>query len=80
MSDCDVQVIAPFLIIVRIAARRAVTSDITSGDADSIRFRSRETSTSNSGTLADESLTHKYGEAPGTPNVGREADIEEVPS
>lgn len=78
------QVIGPLLIVVRIAAGRAVTSNMTSPEnVGSIRFRSQETSTSNSEPLADGnttgSMAHEHGEAPGTPNVGREADIEEVP-
>ena len=83
VSDYDAQVIGPFLIIVRIAARRAVTSNMTSGGVDSIRFRSQETSTSDSGALADENpaglMTRKYDEAPGTPNIWREAGTEGVP-
>ena len=83
VSDYEAQVIGPFLITIRIAARRAVTSNMISGNIESIRFRSQETSTSNSEPLAGEnptgSMTHEYGEAPGAPNVGREADIQEVP-
>ena len=49
-----VQVIAPFLIILRVANRRALTSDIiTSGATSTILFGSQGESTDDDGTLTD---------------------------
>ena len=46
------QVIAPYLIILRVAKRRAVTSESISETAESIRFRSQG-STDSDGSLPD---------------------------
>jgi len=63
----QVQAIAPFLIITRIANRSASNVTIISGDAVSIHFRSRGKSTSGSGAVLD-----------GHPSVGGcgESDVE----
>ena len=51
----DEQVIAPFLIILRVADRRALTSEtIVSGNLGSIHFRSQGKSTVGNGPLRDE--------------------------
>lgn len=47
------QVIAPYLIILRVAKRRELTSETISGGIDSIRFQSQVT-TDGDGSLADE--------------------------
>ena len=46
------QVIAPYLIILRVAKRRAITSESISGTAESIRFRS-QAPTDGDGSLLD---------------------------
>lgn len=49
------EVIAPFLVILRVADRRALTSDdVSSGSGSSLRFRSQANSTVDSGSLRDE--------------------------
>ena len=58
------QVIAPYLITLRVARRRAITSETISGTAGSIRFRSRG-STNGDGTLA-------YGDCTDTTEVNDE--------
>ena len=58
------QVIAPYLIALRVAKRRALTSETISGTAGSIRFRSRG-STNGDGTLA-------YGDCTDTTEVNDE--------
>ena len=75
------QVIAPYLIILRVAKRRAMRSESTSGTAESIHFRSQG-STNGSGSLPDVDLANAAevnAEAPGEPGVGDEYAIEEVP-
>ena len=80
-NDCYTKVIAPYLIILRVAKRRAMTSESMSGTAESIRFRSQGS------TDGDGSLTHQEpvdsteinGEAPGEPAGRDENAIEEVP-
>ena len=55
----EMQVIAPYLVILRVAQRRALTSDMTtsgSGRVSSIRFRSQGTENSDNGTPSDEVL------------------------
>jgi len=77
----SVQVIAPYLIILRVANRRAVTSDTITGTIGSIQFGSQGT-TDGEGTLADGdymSSTEVDGEAPGGLGVGTEGAVEEVP-
>jgi len=60
------QVIAPFLIIRRVAGRRALTSEaIVSRDPGSIRFRSQGDSTDSNGTLADGNPTRSPTDAYG---------------
>ena len=49
---CCAQVIAPYLIILRVAKRRAITSESISGTAESIRFRS-QAPTDGDGSLPD---------------------------
>ena len=75
------QVIAPYLIILRVAKRRAMTSELISGTAESIRFRS-QASTDGDGSLPDGdplSSTEWNGEAAGEPGTGDENAIEEAP-
>ena len=83
-SNCDDgQVIAPFLIILRVANRTAVTSDsISSGNPDSIHFRSQEQSTDNGETVPDENPVGSpgmSGEAPGEVGGAVENIVEDVP-
>lgn len=67
----DRQVIAPFLIILRVSNRSALTSDtIISGNVGSMQFEGEGESTSGNGTLPDEYSTEGDG---GTP-------VAEVPS
>ena len=55
-DQCGEQIIAPFLIVLRVANRSALTSDdIVSGNPVSIHFRSQERSTAGSDTLTNES-------------------------
>lgn len=75
--------IAPFLIILRVANRRALTSEaVVSGNIDSIHFRSQGKSTSGDETLSDghpmSSVDHD-GETSGELGIGVETGIEEVP-
>ena len=62
------QVIAPFLIILRVANQTALTSNaIVSGNDDSIHLRSRGRSTSVNGSFQDENPASSpvvYGKAP----------------
>lgn len=69
------QVIAPFLIILRVANRRALTSEaIATGNMSSIHFGNRGVeSASGDGTLPGghpASSTDVYGKTPGEPGVG----------
>ena len=75
------QVIAPYLIILRVAKRRALTSESISGTAGSIRFRTQG-STSGDRTLSDReppSPTEVNGEAAGELVTCGGHTIEEVP-
>ena len=75
------QVIAPYLIILRVAKRRAITSELISGTAESIRFRSQG-STDGDGSLPDGdrvNATEVNSEAAGEHVAVDENVIEEVP-
>ena len=75
------QVIAPYLIILRVAKRRAMTSESISGTAESIRFRSQG-STDGGGSLFDGDTVNETGvnsEAAGEYVSVDENAIEEVP-
>ena len=75
------QVIAPYLIILRVANRRAMTSKSISGIAESIRFRGQG-STDGGGSLPDGDPINAMevnGEAPGELDIGDKNAIEEVP-
>ena len=83
MSDRgDEQVIAPFLIIPRVANRTAFTSNATApGTVGSICFRSQEKSTNSSETFLGGSLVSSIetsGETSGGLGVGAEDSIDEV--
>lgn len=77
------QVIGPFLIILRVANRTAVTTDAGSGRLSSIRFGSKEESTESDGSSADETSgdsAEGYGETHGEVSlVGTENGVEEAP-
>ena len=79
------QVISPLLVILRVANRTALTSDVivSGSNVDSIRFRHSEGSMSGNGTLPDErclSSVGAHGGAADEPGVEIEtAVIEEVP-
>ena len=63
------QVIAPLLIVLRVANRRALTSEaIVSGNIGSIRFRSQGESADDSGTVAYEYPTGSVGTDGGNPS------------
>jgi hypothetical protein len=75
------QVIAPYLIILRVAKRRAVTSESISGSFESMQFRS-EGSMNGDGSLLDgdpTNATEVNGEGPGELGARDENAIEEVP-
>ena len=75
------QVIAPYLIILRVAKRRAMTSESISGTAESIRFRSQG-STDDDESLPDGdpmNATEVNREAVGEYVAVDENGIEEVP-
>ena len=75
------QVIAPYLITLRVAKRRAMTSESTSGTVESIRFRSQG-STDGNGSLLDGdpvNATEVNSEAAGEHVTVDENAIEEVP-
>lgn len=79
----SVQVIAPYLVIIRVANRRALTSKMVSGvkGIDSIQFRSQGT-TDCSGTFLDEDLVSSVAtndEAPGKRGVWGETATTGVP-
>ena len=83
-SNCDDgQVIAPFLIILRVANRTAVTSDsISSGNPNSIHFRSQGQSTDDGGTVPNGNPTSSTGaseEAPDEVGIVVKDTIEELP-
>ena len=75
------QVIAPYLIILRVAKRRAMTNESISGTAESIRFRSQG-STDGGGSLPDGdpvNATEGNSEPAGEHVAVDENAIEEVP-
>lgn len=75
------QVIAPYLIILRVANQRALTSDTITGSIGSIRFRSQAT-TDGDGSVPDGDLVTSVevnGEAPGELGARAEDAIHEVP-
>lgn len=81
MSDYnDEQVIAPFLIIIRVANRSALTSDtVVSRGVGSIRFRKQGKSTIGGETIPDRHPVDSldaYGETPGEIGVGTETTID----
>ena len=90
LSNDDVkQCIAPFLIVLRVANRTALTSEtVASGNIGSIRFRSQGESTGMDGTLSDgnprvysaSGPDTTRGETPGEFDTGDENTIEEVSS
>jgi hypothetical protein len=73
-SNRGKQVIAPYLVILRVANRSALTSDtIASGVTGSLHFASQASSTDSSGTLPAEysmSSTEMDGEATDEAGVG----------
>jgi len=77
----ETQVIAPFLIILRVANRRALTSStIVSGNVDSIQFRK---STNCNGTLPDDDPTNStgiHGLTHDEPGIEVETPLAAVPS
>lgn len=74
------QVIAPYLIIIRVANRTALTSDvITSKKVAPLRFKSRAESTGGTGTLLDSDPVSSM-ETNGGPTTWAENTIEEVSS
>ena len=80
-NDGCAQVIAPYLIILRVAKRRAITSETISGTTESIHFRSQG-STDDSGSLPDGdpvNATEVSGEAAGEHVTVDENGVEEVP-
>ena len=80
LFDCT-QVVAPYLIILRVAKRRALTSESISGTTGLIHFMSQG-STDGDGSLPGEGTSDAMevnGEAPGEPIIDDENAIEEVP-
>ena len=77
------QVIAPYLIILRVANRRALTSDTVSGTiVSTIHFQSPGP-TDSDGSLPDGDPINSMevnGEAPGELGTGTKDVIQEVPS
>ena len=70
LSDLgEMQIIAPFLIVLRVAERRALTKDtiISSGNLGSIRFRSQGESRGPNATVSDGSPTTSLGTAEQAP-------------
>jgi hypothetical protein len=75
------QVIAPYLITLRVAKRRALTSESIFGIAESLRFRNQGTA-DGGGSLPDEDPTNLLevnAEVPGGLGAQDESAIEEVP-
>ena len=74
------QVIAPYLIILRVAKRRAMTSEWISGNVETIRFRSQGL-VGGGGFLPDRNsnATEVDVEDPGEPRAGNKDVIVEVP-
>lgn len=73
------QVIAPFLIVLRVANKKALTSEaIITGHVSSMHFGNRAAeSVDGNGTLPGghpASLTDVYGKTPGENGVGRDND------
>ena len=81
---CCVQVIAPYLIILRVANRRALTSNsLTSRAVGSIQFVSQGGLSGDNGSFPDGGPTRPVGiddDVPGERGTGVENTIEEVPS
>ena len=77
------QVIAPLLIVLRVANRSALTSEtITSGNVGSLHFRSQGKTTSGDEAISEEhptSSVDKDRETPTESGVGTQAAIDEVP-
>lgn len=77
------QAIAPFLIILRVAKRRALTSEaVASGNVGSMHFKGPGDSTGGDGTLSDGQpvgSTDPDKETAGELAIGVETAIEEVP-
>ena len=70
-----VQVIAPFLIILRVANRRALTSDIITSGTGSIHFRGQTGSTDDDLTLTDGDHNRPVETTSGTPSeLGTEVE------
>ena len=87
MSDRDgVQVIGPYLIILQVAKRRALTSNTLSsgsGAVCSVRFAGQGGSTSDDENLPDGGpvqMTGMNDEVPGEPDAGVENTTDKVPS
>ena len=82
-NPADGQVIAPFLIVLRVANRTALTSDtVVSGNVGSIHFRSHGKSTDEGGTLPDGNTvasTDAREDTPGELGDAIEATIDQVP-
>ena len=83
-DDDDKQCIAPFLIVLRVANRTALTSEaVVSGSISSIRFRTQGELTGGDGSLLNGNPTHSasdaHGEAPGEHDTGADNAIERVP-
>jgi hypothetical protein len=81
MADVT-QVIAPLLVIIRVANRRALTSEMIksgSGKCESMHFNSFGESAGTYGTVSDEHQKN-LGKVNGQRRVGAENAIEEVPS
>ena len=88
LTHCDLfsnhadhgQAIAPFLVIIRVANRTALTKEaIVSGNISSINFESRRKSTGYTGTLAESSTEMPSEESSGGLGAGAEMNIDEVP-
>ena len=80
-DHCHIQVIAPYLIIIRVANQRALTTDSISGTIGSMRFRSQG-STDGDGSLPDGDPTDSmeiYSGSAREPGTGDGSSIEEVP-
>ena len=83
LDRCGKQVIAPFLIILRAAKPRALTSgSINSAGIGSIHFKSQGQSTGDNWTSPDKdpvNSTEADGSTPGDKGPGAKSTIEEVP-
>ena len=76
------QAIASYMITVRVASRRALTSDSISGSIDSIRFRSQGSTDGDESLAPDVDLTNTAevnGEAPNELGAGTGDAVEGVP-